>query len=108
MNFTLEISASPALLQVLQSLAAALANPLAEPAAPSVPVSIVSDPVALPVQHAEPPAHTLVQLREILIEKSRTGSFDAVRQLLSSFNVGKLTDLPVSDYNAFYTKLSAL
>ena len=108
MNFTLEISASPALLEVLQSLAATLANPLAEPAAPSVPVSIVSDPVVLPVQETERSALTIEHIRAITIEKSRAGSKEAVRQLISAFNISRLTDLPVSDFADFHRQLIAL
>ena len=112
MNFTLEISASPALLEVLQSLAASFANPgaVAEPATAKTPVPATTkaDPVNLPVQETELPALSLEQLRALTIEKSRSGSNDAVRQLLASFNVAKLTDLPVSDYAAFYQQISAL
>jgi hypothetical protein len=112
MNFTLEISASPALLAVLQSLASTLANQAsvakhATIEAP-VPVSTIPDPVDLPVQETELPALSLEQLRALTIEKSRSGSNDAVRQLLASYNVAKLTDLPVSDYAAFYQQISAL
>ena len=112
MNFTLEISASPALLEVLQSLAASFANrgAVAKSATTKAPepVTTKTDPVDLPVQETELPALSLEQLRALTIEKSRSGSNDAVRQLLSGFNVAKLTDLPVSDYAAFYQQLSAL
>ena len=112
MNFTLEISASPALLEVLQSLAASIANrgAVVEPATTKAPEpdSIKAAPVILPVQETELPALSLEQLRALTIEKSRSGSTDAVRQLLASYNVAKLTDLPVSDYAAFYQQISAL
>jgi len=112
MNFTLEISASPALLEVLQSLAASFANrgAVAESATTKAPVPATTktDPVDLPVQETELPALSLEQLRALTIEKSRSGSNDAVRQLLASYNVAKLTDLPVSDYAAFYQQISAL
>ena len=108
MNFTLEISASPALLQVLQSLAATLANPHAEPAASPVPVSTTSDPAVLPVQETERPALTIEQIRAITIEKSRAGSKEAVRQLISAFNISRLTDLPASDFADFHRQLIAL
>ena len=112
MNFTLEISASPALLEVLQSLAAAFTNrgAVAEPLKAEAPVrvSAKADPVNLPIQGTESPAFTLEQLRELVIEKSRSGSNDAVRQLLSGFNVAKLTDLPITNYEVFHQQLSAL
>ena len=108
MNFTLEISASPALLQVLQSLAAALANPLAEPAAPPVPASTKAEPAIIPVQETEPPALTIEQIRAITIEKSRAGSKEAVRQLISAFNISRLTDLPESDFADFHRQLIAI
>ena len=112
MNFTLEISASPALLEVLQSLAASFANrgAVAESATTkaSEPALTKAAPLDLPVQETELPALSLEQLRALTIEKSRSGSNDAVRQLLASFNVVKLTDLPVSDYAAFYQQISAL
>ena len=112
MNFTLEISASPALLEVLQSLAASFANrgAIAETAPTKAPEPALTKaaPVNLPVQETELPALSLEQLRALTIEKSRSGSNDAVRQLLASFNVAKLTDLPVSDYAAFYQQISAL
>jgi hypothetical protein len=112
MNFTLEISASPALLEVLQSLATSFANPgivaKSATAEAPVPVSTKADPINLPVQETDRPALSLEQLRALTIEKSRSGSNDAVRQLLSGFNVAKLTDLPVSDYVAFHQQLSAL
>ena len=112
MNFTLEISASPALLEVLQSLAASFAyrGAVAEPATTKAPepVTIMTDPVNLPVQETELPALSLEQLRALTIEKSRSGSNDAVRQLLYGFNVAKLTDLPVSDYDAYYQQLSVI
>ena len=73
-----------------------------------VPVSTKADPVNLPVQETELPALSLEQLRALTIEKSRSGSNDAVRQLLAGFSVAKLTDLPVSDYAAFYQQISAL
>ena len=112
MNFTLEISASPALLAVLQSLAATLANQasVAKPATTKAPVTAATQaaPVDLPVHETELPALSLEQLRALTIEKSRSGSNDAVRQLLASYNVAKLTDLPFSDYAAFYQQISAL
>jgi hypothetical protein len=112
MNFTLEITASPALLEVLQSLAASFANhgAVAGPASFKAPESVttMTAPVDLPVQETDRPPLSLEQLRALTIEKSRSGSNDAVRQLLSGFNIAKLTDLPVSDYAAFYQQLSAL
>jgi hypothetical protein len=112
MNFTLEISASPALLEVLQSLAASFAKPgaVAESATTKAPVPATTKAAQtdLPVQETELPALSLEQLRALTIEKSRSGSNDAVRQLLTGFNVAKLTDLPVSDYAAFYQQISAL
>mgnify|MGYP000939324414 CR=1 FL=1 len=112
MNFTLEISASPALLEVLQSLAASFANrgAVAEiaPTKAREPALTKAAPVNLPVQETELPALSLEQLRALTIEKSRSGSNDVVRQLLASYNVAKLTDLPVSDYAAFYQQISAL
>jgi hypothetical protein len=111
MNFTLEISASPALLHVLQSLAASLASQVSvaesAPTEAPLPANTISDqaPPALNVEHS---TLSLEQLRSLTIGKSRSGSNDAVRQLLSDFKVAKLTDLPVSSYAAFYQQLSAL
>jgi hypothetical protein len=74
------------------------AAPTAEPTAALVP----------PPSAPAPSSITLIGLRSQLLELSDAGHRSAVRDLLNQFGVERLTDLPVTEYEAFALQATGL
>lgn len=127
MNFTIELTASQALLEALRMLASAFGGVLPaslgektektvkpetavpSPGAKTVPDDAPSKAVA-PCGEAteEPGPVTLEFLRAAVQEKAQSGKREALRSLLGEFEVRNVSSLDPNDYEEFLKKMENL
>lgn len=125
MNFTIELTASPTLLEAIKVLAAALTG---QPANNAIPVkestkkakAIAATPTATVVEETsaetaseeatteEAPKFTLEQVRAAAQAKSQSGKREEVRALVTEFGAANLPSLDPTKFNDFMSKLEAL
>ncbi len=130
MNFTIELTASPTLLEAINVLVAALTG---QSASKPIPVKEATKktkaiaPVATPVEETtsateettsateetetateEAPMFTLEQVRAAAQAKSQSGKREEVRALVTEFGAANLPSLDPSNFNEFMSKLEAL
>jgi hypothetical protein len=70
--------------------------------------ALLPPPSALAPPAPAPSSITLIGLRSQLLELSDAGHRPAVRDLLKQFGVERLTDLPVTEYEAFALQATGL
>ena len=116
MEITITLNASPELLNVLQAIAQGLSAEKA-PKKTKVKDEITSAPT--PVLESVPKAAetvapasteeiTDVQVRAATMEKVSAGKRDAVKTLLTKFEVAKVSDLKKEQYADFLTELKTI
>jgi hypothetical protein len=110
MNITIKVEAQE-LIAAIEKLAAAVSlnpsvvdQPVAEKKAPAKKPAKVEAEVAAP----ETKAITLEQVRAKLAEVSNAGKKNEVKELLTSYGVSKLTDLPAEKYSELLAEAEAL
>lgn len=124
MNFTLTITASPELLEAISLLTGAMGTkpaPVAEPVTPVAPTRTrkTTATTPAPVQEAteeQPeqevaPTETVVTVetvRAAVQVKAQGGKRDAVKTLLTQFEVARVTDLPEAKFASFLKAVEAL
>jgi predicted lipid-binding transport protein (Tim44 family) len=137
MNFTLTITISPELMEAVKILAGSLkAQPIVA-AAPSEPTPAVTttrtrktQPAAVETKPEETVTKTeetvtkveetvtkteettevvtVEKVRAAVQEKAQSGKRDQVKQLLTKFDVARVTDLPEAKYSKFLEEVNAL
>ena len=126
MNFTLTITASPELLEAISLLTGAMGTrpaPVNEPVTPVTPTRTRKGANPAPVEAkeetaqespAEPPTETtetvvtVETVRAAVQVKAQNGKRDAVKTLLTEFEVTRVTDLPETKYASFLKAVEAL
>ena len=125
MNFTLTITASPELLEAISLLTGAMGTkpaPVAESVTPVAPTRTRKTTTPAPVpetkEEANPepesalePTETVVTVetvRAAVQVKAQSGKRDAVKSLLTKFEVARVTDLPENKFASFLKEVEAL
>lgn len=108
MNITIKVEAEE-LIEAINKLASAVSL---NPAVIDQPVVVKNAPAKKPAK-AEAPAPeakaiTLEQVRAKLAEVSNAGKKNEVKELLTSYGVSKLTDLPAEKYSELLAEAEAL
>lgn len=103
MNIVLEIKADPELLEVLVAIKNALTTDKQTDAEPMTLDEFVADP-----EPVVTPVPTLEEVRAKLTELSRAGKRGAVNELIKTYGVNKLTDLPKEHYTDIMQKAGEL
>lgn len=123
MNFTIELTASPTLLEAIRIFAAAItgrpaviSNPVIAPAMPQK-VEVVTPRVEVITQEAtqdetdtpqDAPSFTLEQVRAAAQAKSQAGKREEVRALITALGADNLPSLDPSRFAEFMSKLETL
>lgn len=124
MNFTLTITASPELLEAISLLTGAMGTrpaPVNEPVTPVAPTRTRRSSNPAPVEVAEQQTVSTepeVEITETVVTvetvraavqvKAQSGKRDAVKTLLTKFEVARVTDLPEAKYASFLKEVEAL
>jgi hypothetical protein len=112
MNITIKVEAEE-LIAAINKLAAAVSL---NPAVIDQPVVVKNAPAKKPAKAEAPEATpapeakaiTLEQVRAKLAEVSNAGKKNEVKELLTSYGVSKLTDLPAEKYSELLAEAEAL
>jgi len=112
MNITIKVEAEE-LIAAINKLAAAVSlnpavvdQPVAEKKAPAK--KPAKSEAEVPAPAPETKAITLEQVRAKLAEVSNAGKKNEVKELLTSYGVSKLTDLPAEKYSELLAEAEAL